>query len=86
MPIVENLAVQAVQVLHASREVRFGCLDQQMEVVGHVAPRAARPAVPGHRSVDAPELKPMVVRVEEGGLPPVAARRDVVDAAGHLDA
>ena len=43
---IEALGVNTVQLAHAERRVRLGCLDQEMIMIGHETVRMADPAEP----------------------------------------
>ena len=45
VPPVEPRRVAAVQPLHSARDVRYGRLEREMEVIVHEAVRVASPAV-----------------------------------------
>src|SRR5437762_14270346 len=83
---IEPGGVCAFEPLHAAREVRLRGLDDQMKVVGHQHPGGDAPAEAFDRLGDeAEEGFPIAVGEEDGALL-IAARGEVVDGAGELEA
>ena len=78
---IDPLRVDAVEVAHASRQVRIGRFDQEMVVVGHQAVRVAEPPVPINCLCKG--LKEgIAIRIgEEDLLTSVTTARDVVDGS-----
>jgi hypothetical protein len=84
MDVVERLRVDPLQVLDPARDVRFGRLDDEMEVIRHQAVEVELPpAAPHDLPQEAGEQLAIEV-VEEDRRSVDAARGDVVDAAGDL--
>jgi hypothetical protein len=82
MPLVEGACVAPVEVPHPVREIRTGCLDNQVVVVTHQAGDVDAPAVPAlDPSHDVGEDHAVPVVQDDRSLV-VAARHDVVIRAG----
>jgi hypothetical protein len=79
---VEGAGVLAVQVPHALREVRFGCLDEEVVVVPEQAAGVEPPSVPADHAAQLVEEDAAIVVVEEAQSSVVAAGRHVVPGAG----
>lgn len=43
MRAIEALGVNAIELAHSLCQIRFGCFDQQVVVITHLAPRVTRP-------------------------------------------
>ena len=83
---VEPLCVPPVQPLHAGRDVGLRRLDHEVEVIGHQAVGVTPPSEPADCGSQQLEKAHVVDLVAEDRLLPVAARDDVIDAAGKLKA
>ena len=85
MSAVEPLGIDAVELAHAAREIGLGRLDDQMVVVGHLAPDVTAPTEPlAHDGEDVEESAPVVV-VEEDVVTRVAPRGEMIERAGKFD-
>ncbi len=68
VPVVEVHRVQAVQVLHALRQLRLAALEHEVEVIAHQAVDVAAPAEADDRSVDEPEEHEAISYADEDQL------------------
>ena len=85
VPPVEPLCIPTVESLHSLGDVRLRRFDQEMEVVGHQAVAVAPPAVLPDDGFEILDEGGVVGVVVEDGLPTIAPRGHVVDAAGDLE-
>lgn len=83
VPVVEPTSVVTVQIAHPLREVRTRCLDDEVIVVSHQAGGMDAPAVALPHAIQNPHEDMAVVDILVDRAPIVAARRDVVEAAGN---
>jgi hypothetical protein len=86
MSAIESLRVDAVQVAHRYREVRLGCLKEQVIVVAHEAVRMTEDAITSRGGGQHDEKDRAIVVVLKNELPVVSASHHVVDPAGKLQA
>jgi hypothetical protein len=82
---VDPLRVDAIEVAHTSREIRFRRLDHQVIVVGHQAVRVTNPPVSiNHFGKDLKEGH--AIRIgKEDLLTSIATARDVIDGSLVFD-
>jgi hypothetical protein len=80
------LSVDAVELTHPLGEVGFRGFDDQMVVIGHLAPGVAVPIESLANGAQDGEPLESVGIVEEDVLTPVTSRGDVVETAGKFDA
>jgi hypothetical protein len=82
MALVEGAGVAAVQVPHAFVQVRFGRLDDEVEVVPHQAAHVHAPVVAALDAAEDMEEDAAILVVEHDRTVVVATCRDVVEGAG----
>lgn len=78
---VEPLGVHTIHELNALRKIGLGRHEDEVIVVRHEAVRVRLPAKPPRHGLEESEEEPMVLVVEVGPLPPIAAGSHVVDPA-----
>ena len=86
MAAVELLCGDAVDVPHQPRQVGLAGLDHQVVVVAHQAVSEHLGVEPIHCLGDHRQMTQAILVVAVNRLTPVAARGDVVDGVGELDA
>jgi hypothetical protein len=80
--VVEPLRVEALEALHPARQRVVRRLDDEMVVVAHLAPGIEVPAEAPGDIAEPPQVPLAIVVALVGGLPPVAAREDVIEPTG----
>jgi hypothetical protein len=80
---VELLGVDAVEAMHAVRELLAERLDDEVVVVRHQTESVDEPVVPARDGAEEAEKEAAVVVVEVDGRLRDAARDDVVNAVGE---
>jgi hypothetical protein len=84
--LVEALRVDAVEAVHAERDVVERPLDDEVKVVRQEAVDVEPPAEAGRRSGQQPKPAPPVDVVDDDGHLRDAANREVVSAGGRQNA
>jgi hypothetical protein len=84
MTLVEQLRIATAEIAHAETQVRFDCLDDQMEMVVQKAVAQALPAAIHRRLQKQPKESRAIVRVKEDRLAVIPSLPDVMDAARKL--
>ena len=84
VPPVEALRVPAVEGSHSSRDVRFGRLDRQVEVISHEAEGEALPLESRYRPAKAVQESAAIEIVGEDRGARVSPRCHLIEAAGDL--
>lgn len=81
---VDRLGVNPIQLTHAGREIAFGGFNDQMIVIGHLAPGVYLPveALAALRQNLEPGEAILIVLVDI--FPAVTARGDMVESASKL--
>ncbi len=84
VPAVDLLGVHPVELPHAGRKIAFGRFNDQMVVIGHLAPGVDRPvvALADLRQDVEPDLPVGIVQINI--FPPITARRDMVQTTGEF--
>jgi len=82
---VERLSIEPIQTVHPAREVRFGCLDEEMEVVRHQAVGSTAPAAALANVSEELEETPAIVPVCVNIRPARPPGDDVVDPVCYLN-
>lgn len=85
MSPIEPLRVHTVQLSHCDREIRRGCLDQQVVVIAHEAIGVTEHAIAGDSGCQHDEEPRAVIIVFEDRAPSIPTRSNVVDSAGKLE-
>jgi hypothetical protein len=86
MPAIESLRVDTVQVAHRYREVRVGCLEEQVIVVAHKAVGVTEDAITSHCRSQHDEKARAIIVVLKDEVLIVSTGRNMVDPAGKLQA
>src|SRR5260221_14315034 len=86
MLVIEPSGIRAIEPVHAAGEVGLGCLNDEMEVIGHQDPGGEAPAEAVDDLAEEGEEGLAIGGGAEDGFALVAARGEVVDGAGILDA
>jgi hypothetical protein len=86
VPMVEPSGISAVEPVHSAGEIGLGGLDDEVIVIGHQYPGREAPTETLHSLSEEGEEHSGIDVVAEDGPSFIAARRDVVESAGKLDA
>jgi hypothetical protein len=86
MAAIARLGVDAVELTHPLGEVRIGRLDDEVIVVGHLAPGVAAPVETAAHLAQHDEPVRAVLIVAIDRLAPITARGHMVQPASELDA
>ncbi len=85
MPPVEITCIAAVEILHAGRQIRLGCLDEQMVVIAHEHERMEPPAVHFDGSPEPVESLVAVRIVSDNRFSFVPSRHHMIQRPGELN-
>src|SRR5258708_26934516 len=86
MLVIEPPGVRAIEPVHTSGEVGLGCLNDEMEVIGHQDPGGEAQAEAVHDLAEEGEEGLAIGVGAEDGFALVATRGEVIDGAGIFDA
>src|SRR5208282_6646879 len=86
VPPIETAGIGSQQPLHAGDQIRAGCFDDQVKMVGHQAPGMDLLAGFFTRLVQRLYKRPEVLLLLEDGVTPIPSAHDVVNSPGILNA
>src|SRR5258708_29764069 len=86
MLVIEPSSVRGIEPVHGSGEVGLGCLNDEMEVIGHQDTGGEAPAEAVDDLGEEGEEGLAISVGAEDGFALVAARGEVIDGAGIFDA
>jgi hypothetical protein len=85
MPIIEPSSVTYIEVAHKFREVRFGCLDQQVEMIRHERIRMNMNPIGPYRILKQFQEFGAIMIGQENRPSLVAPAGNMIESVGKLD-